>query len=575
MVFVRLYQRVSRSYDVALESYEERVAAGVQPSTRVVDLFNVMTQEALLLCANFLYLGLVILLYLRMLKRKGPVRLRAVMLGYNTLNVCISLFVACSLLYFKVTSRGAGGGEALAGRSGGEGVGGGFVCNPLRTDAQGQRVAQVFAVFYLQKYLELVDTILFLLRRSFRQVTFFHLFHHCSITVIVGSVLPFDFNGDMYLPIMLNSIVHVLVYLHYVLTALGRHSWWSRHLTSLQLTQFVVIFVQSAAALYYGPSCGSPDFVKVVLLFYMGSLLGLFALFFAKRSLLGPAEDPGMCGVIKSLENDGAAGVGRGAAAAVLSWHGNVALDARGEAEVRLPAGFLEKPATGGVYSYQLTPIGAPMPELFVANEICRSTTVSPGGLSFSVKGGKAGSTVSWTVSTAELQSNRALGEAGGGGGARTPRSDSSSEDEGWGTGERRLSREDEGWGAEEEAGRVAATRCVTSSELQCKTALGKGNEGGGGEDRVLGGFAHGGGGTGARAPRSESSSEDEIWGVEEEAESVAAAIYVTTADLHTEKALAGADEGVDAGQGRGALGVTRAARMKARGAERAGGGTR
>ncbi|CAN0200875.1 unnamed protein product, partial [Laminaria digitata] len=94
------------------------------------------------------------------------------------------------------------------------------------------------------------------------QVTFFHLFHHCSITVIVGSVLPFDFNGDMYLPIMLNSIVHVLVYLHYVLTALRRHSWWSRHLTSLQLAQFVVIFVQSAAALYYGPSCGSPDFVK-------------------------------------------------------------------------------------------------------------------------------------------------------------------------------------------------------------------------------------------------------------------------------------------------------------------------
>ncbi|CAN0597743.1 unnamed protein product, partial [Laminaria digitata] len=107
-------------------------------------------------------------------KRKGPVRLRAVMLGYNTLNVCISLFVACSLLYFKVTSRGVGGGGGVGGvgaeGAGGGGGGGGFVCNPLRTDAQGQRVAQVFAVFYLQKYLELVDTILFLLRRSFRQV---------------------------------------------------------------------------------------------------------------------------------------------------------------------------------------------------------------------------------------------------------------------------------------------------------------------------------------------------------------------------------------------------------------------
>lgn len=79
------------------------------------------------------------------------------MIGYNVLNVGISTFVACSLLFFKITSRG---GEH----------GGGFVCNPLRTDAQGQRVAQVFAVFYLQKYLELVDTFLFLFRRSFRQV---------------------------------------------------------------------------------------------------------------------------------------------------------------------------------------------------------------------------------------------------------------------------------------------------------------------------------------------------------------------------------------------------------------------
>ncbi|CAN0350423.1 unnamed protein product, partial [Laminaria digitata] len=53
-------------------------------------------------------------------------------------------------------------------------------------------------------------------------------------------------------------------------------------------------------------------------------------------------------------------------------------------------------------YSYQLTPIGAPMPELFVASEISGSQN-GPPGLSFSVKGGKAGATVSWTVSTAEL----------------------------------------------------------------------------------------------------------------------------------------------------------------------------
>lgn len=66
-MFVRLYQRTSQSYDVALTQYQNRVNAGAQPSTRVVDLFSVGTEEALLLAANFFYLGLVILLYLRML----------------------------------------------------------------------------------------------------------------------------------------------------------------------------------------------------------------------------------------------------------------------------------------------------------------------------------------------------------------------------------------------------------------------------------------------------------------------------------------------------------------------------
>lgn len=67
MVFVHLYQRTSQSYEVALGQYQQRVAAGLQPSTRVVDLFNVNTEEGLLISTNFCYLGLVILLYLRML----------------------------------------------------------------------------------------------------------------------------------------------------------------------------------------------------------------------------------------------------------------------------------------------------------------------------------------------------------------------------------------------------------------------------------------------------------------------------------------------------------------------------
>lgn len=70
-MFVHLYQRVSQSYEVAVTQYEDRITTGAQPSTPVVDLFNVGTQEALLLSSNFFYLGLVILLYLRMLVRES------------------------------------------------------------------------------------------------------------------------------------------------------------------------------------------------------------------------------------------------------------------------------------------------------------------------------------------------------------------------------------------------------------------------------------------------------------------------------------------------------------------------
>ena len=56
------------------------------------------------------------------------------------------------------------------------------------------------------------------------------------------------------------------------------------------------------------------------------------------------------------------------------------------------------------MYCYQLTPIGAPMPGLFVSSEI--SSSGKGEGYSFSVKGGKPRSTISWMVTRVQLQSD-------------------------------------------------------------------------------------------------------------------------------------------------------------------------
>ncbi len=69
-------------------------------------------------------------------------------------------------------------------------------------------------------------------------------------------------------------------------------------------------------------------------------------------------------------------------------YNGVVTLDARGEAVVTLPAYF--EALNAGPYRYQLTPIGAPMPNLHIAQEIQDNA--------FRIAGGAPGKKVSWEV---------------------------------------------------------------------------------------------------------------------------------------------------------------------------------
>ena len=68
-------------------------------------------------------------------------------------------------------------------------------------------------------------------------------------------------------------------------------------------------------------------------------------------------------------------------------YNGNIMLDAQGEAWVVLPEWF---EALNRDFRYQLTPIGAPGPNLYVAQEVV--------GNRFKIAGGAAGGRVSWQV---------------------------------------------------------------------------------------------------------------------------------------------------------------------------------
>lgn len=137
-------------------------------------------------------------------------------------------------------------------------------------------------MFYYQKFWEFIDTFIFLMRNSYRQVSFLHVYHHSSITIVVAMYAHFDTSGDVYLPVMLNSIVHVIMYGYYFCGAAGFKFQLALrpHITKMQLTQFLIIASQAFMVWSHGPDVGYPDFMKLIMIIYMGSMLYLFGKFF-------------------------------------------------------------------------------------------------------------------------------------------------------------------------------------------------------------------------------------------------------------------------------------------------------
>ncbi|XP_063795402.1 very long chain fatty acid elongase 1 [Pseudophryne corroboree] len=131
------------------------------------------------------------------------------------------------------------------------------------------RMVQVAWLFLFSKFIELLDTVFFVLRKKNGQITFLHIFHH--------SVLPFSWwwgvkfgpGGMGSFHAMINSLVHVIMYFYYGLSAAGpqfqKYLWWKKHMTAIQLIQFVLVSIH-ITQYYFMPSCGYqfPIFIHLI-----------------------------------------------------------------------------------------------------------------------------------------------------------------------------------------------------------------------------------------------------------------------------------------------------------------------
>ena len=150
-------------------------------------------------------------------------------------------------------------------------------CNNF--DFKDPKIGPILYIFYLSKILDFLDTAFIIAEKRWGQLSFLHVYHHFSIFLFYWLNVNVGYDGDVYLTIVLNGLIHTIMYNYYFITQHTKDIWWKSHLTSMQMVQFMCM---NAQALYLITSgCQKyPRNITMAYLYYIISLLILFAHFF-------------------------------------------------------------------------------------------------------------------------------------------------------------------------------------------------------------------------------------------------------------------------------------------------------
>lgn len=201
-----------------------------------------------------------------LMKARKPFELRWILVLYNLYVASLNLWIACELSYcaFKLNYRS--------------------MCQLVLTnyDPYLMRIANGVWWYFASKGIEFADTLFFVLRKKDRQLTFLHKYHHSSMFLVWWTAVRFVPGGSAIIPIVINSLVHVLMYTYYGLAAIGprmqKYLWWKRHLTIIQLIQF---FVGVSIGIYLITSgCQFTRWMQYVFSGYAFSFIILFGNFY-------------------------------------------------------------------------------------------------------------------------------------------------------------------------------------------------------------------------------------------------------------------------------------------------------
>ncbi|XP_069020703.1 very long chain fatty acid elongase 4-like [Embiotoca jacksoni] len=254
-----MWQKVQSLYQGILENGDKRT-----------DSWLLVDSPVPISCIFLSYL-IIIWVGPKLMANRQPVNLKPVMIVYNFAMVCMSAYMVYEFTASSWLARYS------------------LLCQPVdySDSPLAMRMARACWWFYFSKVIELIDTIFFILRKKNSQLTFLHVYHHSTMMFNCRAGVKYVAGGQSFLIGLINSLVHVVMYLYYGLAAFGpsmnKYLWWKRYLTSLQLLQFFIVTIHTTYNLY--ADCDYPDSMNAVVFAYCLSLIALFSNFYYRSYL--------------------------------------------------------------------------------------------------------------------------------------------------------------------------------------------------------------------------------------------------------------------------------------------------
>jgi len=163
-------------------------------------------------------------------------------------------------------------------------------CQPVdySESASSLRILSLCYYFFLSKFVDWLDSFFFVTRKKFNQLSALHVTHHVFVPWCCWFGVKFVGGGNSMFGLMFNSGVHTVMYFYYLLSAWGvnpKYLWWKRYLTSLQMVQFVLVFLHCLQPLFF--QCDYPKSITLLMIFNC-ILFWFFFYAFYKKSYAKP-----------------------------------------------------------------------------------------------------------------------------------------------------------------------------------------------------------------------------------------------------------------------------------------------